>query len=257
VVARIGPLDSKGRPASSRKCIILMAKTEDMKDPRGTEYGALRSEGAAVVLGGRHPDKFADTAQRLGITEPAVHIDLAKEDTLQALAEQVRGRGGFDHVISLASSPPNVPVVDLDRDDVIAAFDAKVVGPLLLAKHLRPVINEDGSLLLFSGIAAWRPSRGRAVMATTNGAVSFLVSALAVELAPVRVNAISPGVVDSGAWDAGLGEGKTKFFDQVRASNPARRVGATADIADATAALLTNPFITGETLHVDGGGRFA
>ncbi|MGI6872071.1 MULTISPECIES: SDR family oxidoreductase [Amycolatopsis] len=218
---------------------------------------ALRSEGAAVVLAGRNPDKFADTMKRLDITEPAVHIDLSKEDTLRALAGQVQGRGEFDHVISLASAPPNVPVADLDREEIIAAFDAKVVGPLLLAKHLSPLINEQGSLLFFSGVAAWRPSSGLTVMATTNGAVSFLVSALAVELAPVRVNAISPGIVDSGAWDGALGEGKARFFDQVRASNPARRVGATEDIAAAAVALLTNPFITGETLHVDGGGRFA
>jgi NAD(P)-dependent dehydrogenase (short-subunit alcohol dehydrogenase family) len=93
-------------------------------------------------------------------------------------------------------------------------------------------------------------------MATTNGAVSFLVQALAVELAPIRVNALSPGIVDSGAWD-GMGTDRDGFFDQVAASNPARRVGQPADIASAALLALTNPFLTGTTLHVDGGGRVA
>ncbi|WP_249026775.1 SDR family oxidoreductase, partial [Amycolatopsis pretoriensis] len=66
---------------------------------------------------------------------------------------------------------------------------------------------DGGAIALFSGVAAWRPARERVVMATTNGAVAFLAEALAVELAPIRVNAVSPGIVDSGAWDR-LGEGK-------------------------------------------------
>jgi NAD(P)-dependent dehydrogenase (short-subunit alcohol dehydrogenase family) len=111
-------------------------------------------------------------------------------------------------------------------------------------------------MLLFSGIVGWRPSAGKTVTAATNGAVSFLASALAVELAPIRVNALSPGIIDSGAWD-GLGEGKQKLFEATAAKVPARRVGQLADISSAALLALTNPFITGETLHVDGGGRYA
>jgi NAD(P)-dependent dehydrogenase (short-subunit alcohol dehydrogenase family) len=86
--------------------------------------------------------------------------------------------------------------------------------------------------------------------------VSLLAEALAVELAPVRVNALSPGIVDSGVWD-GMGERKEHFFGEVAAVNPARRVGSPADISAAALLALTNPFLTGTTLHVDGGGRLA
>lgn len=113
-----------------------------------------------------------------------------------------------------------------------------------------------GSFLLFSGVAAWRPAPGRSVMATTNGAVAFLAEALAVELAPVRVNALSPGIVDSGQWDR-LGDGKDAFLAATAAANPTRRTGTPAQLSAAARSLLTNPFVTGTTLHVDGGGRLA
>ena len=91
-------------------------------------------------------------------------------------------------------------------------------------------------------------------MATTNGAVAFLVEALAVELGPVRVNAISPGIVDSGTWD-GMGDAKDGFLADTAKRNPAGRVGSPADVAAAALLVLTNPYVTGTTIHVDGGGR--
>lgn len=93
-------------------------------------------------------------------------------------------------------------------------------------------------------------------MAATNGSVTTLVSALAAEPAPTRVNAISPDVITTGAWDAAVPD-RQRLFQHVAVTTPARRVGQPSDISSATRALLTNPFITGETLHVDGGGRWA
>lgn len=93
-------------------------------------------------------------------------------------------------------------------------------------------------------------------MATTNGAVSSLVRALAVELAPLRVNAISPGIVDSGAWDS-LGDRKEAFLATAADRNPARRVGTLEDLVEASLLAMTNDYLSGTTLHVDGGGRLA
>ncbi|MFD4525677.1 SDR family oxidoreductase [Streptomyces sp. NPDC058470] len=105
-------------------------------------------------------------------------------------------------------------------------------------------------------MAAWRPAPGRVVMATTNGALAFLVEALAVELAPLRVNAVSPGTVDSGAWD-GMSAGKEASLRQVADRNPARRVGTPDDVVQAVLFTLTNPYATGTVLHVDGVRRLA
>ncbi|MFE9583067.1 SDR family oxidoreductase [Nocardia sp. NPDC006044] len=205
--------------------------------------------GATVVLAGRNPEAFADLGDRAG----SAAVDLGDEESIARLATEV---GEVDYLVSVAAAPANGPVTGLDRAAVTRAFDAKVIGPIMLAKHFGPRLREGGAVLLFSGFAAWRPAPERVVMATTNGAVSFLAQALAVELAPIRVNAISPGIIDSGMWDR-LGEGKNDFLAGVAATNPARRVGDPADISAAALLALTNPFVTGTTLHVDGGGRLA
>jgi NAD(P)-dependent dehydrogenase (short-subunit alcohol dehydrogenase family) len=209
--------------------------------------------GAEVILAGRGKRALDDSAAKLDGAVSTVRLDLGEEDSIRALAS---GIGELDYVVSLAAAHANGPVVGLERDAVAAAFDAKVIGPILLTKHLAPRIREGGSIMLFSGVAAWRPAPGLAVMATTNGAVDFLARALAVELAPIRVNALSPGIVDSGAWDA-MGENRDRFFADTAAKNPARRIGRPADISSAALHALTNPFLTGTTLHVDGGGRLS
>lgn len=206
--------------------------------------------GAGSGIGrGISEDATAQGAQVISVGRP--EVDLTDEATIRALADRV---GQLDYLVSLAADHANGPVTDLKRELVYRAFDAKVIGPILLAKHFAPRFRAGGAILLFSGVAAWRPVPGRAVMAATNAAAATLAEALAVELAPVRVNAISPGIIDSGAWD---GPGKDAFFRTVAERNPARRVGTPADISAAALLALTNPFLTGTTLHVDGGGRLA
>jgi NAD(P)-dependent dehydrogenase (short-subunit alcohol dehydrogenase family) len=111
----------------------------------------------------------------------------------------------------------------------------------------------DGSLVIFSGVAAAKIAVGTMAVAITNAAADTLARSLALELAPIRVNAVSPGVIDTGAWDA-LGErGKADYFADITARNPARRIGTADDIAQAVLFALTSTFLTGQTLHIDGG----
>lgn len=203
------------------------------------------AEGAAVTWAGRTPERYVLPGVR------AAYADLFDEESLKALADEV---GELDHLVSLAAAPANGPFANLGRAAVTRAFEAKVIGPMMLAKYLAPQFAEGGSMLLFSGFLAWRPAPERTVTATTNGAVAFLAEALAVELAPIRVNALSPGVVDSGAWDR-LGDAKEGFFRQTAQSIPARTIGSPANISAAARQALTNPFVTGTILHVDGGAR--
>ncbi|BFV60158.1 SDR family oxidoreductase [Kitasatospora sp. CMC57] len=207
--------------------------------------------GADLVLAGPDAAKLEATAAELAGPALVQPIDLTDEGSIAALAKRV---GPFDHLVSTAAMPANGPVATLELAAVERAFAAKVIGPLLLAKHLAGQVNAGGSFTFFSGVAAWRPAPERVVMATTNGALAFLVEALAVELAPVRVNAVSPGIVDSGAWD-GLAERKDAFLRGVAERNPARRVGAPDDLVQAVLYALGNPFVTGTVLHVDGGHR--
>ncbi|WP_328858999.1 SDR family oxidoreductase [Williamsia herbipolensis] len=209
--------------------------------------------GAHVVIGARD----GDAAQKAAATLPGargIAIDVTDEATVASAAADL---GAVDHIVSLAAAHHNVAVADLDHDRTVTAFEAKVIGPLLLAKHFAPSMPASGSIVLFSGVAAWKPSPGKAVMGITNGAVSFTASHLAKELAPIRVNAVSPGIIDSGTWDGMPDSDRAALFDGVAGSIPAGRVGATADIVDAATWLLTAGFVSGETIHVEGGARSA
>jgi NAD(P)-dependent dehydrogenase (short-subunit alcohol dehydrogenase family) len=156
-------------------------------------------------------------------------------------------------VVSTASARARGRVADLDRDAIRLSFDTKVIGPLMLAKHLAPRMNKGGSFVLFSGVAAAKIAVGTLGVAITNAAADTLARSLALELAPIRVNAISPGVIDTGAWDA-LGEqGKADYFADIRGRNPARRIGTPQDIAEGVLFAMTSTFLTGQTLHIDGG----
>lgn len=212
---------------------------------------AAASAGAHVIIGARDRTAGQALADELPAAE-AVHIDIADESTIRTAAEAV---GEIDHLVITASSHHNVPVTELEHDRLVAAFEAKAIGPMLLAKHFAPLMPTTGSLLLFSGTAAWNPSPGLTVMGVTNGTVAFLASHLAKELTPLRVNAISPGITDSGTWDGMDDESRQGMYDGAAQGSLAGRVGEPDDIADAALWLLGADYVSGETIHVDGGSR--
>jgi len=207
-------------------------------------------EGYDVVIGARDLAAAEVVADEIGAT--AVRVDLQDESTIAAAAEQLHD--GIDHIVTTGSAPHDVRATELDRDKLLAAFTAKVVGPMLVAKHFGPVLRPTGSLLMFSGVVGWRPGPGSLVKGITNGAIEYAARHLAADLAPVRVNAISPGVIDSGAWDR-LGEGKSALLSKSAAGTYVGRHGEPDDIVDAVMWLLRAGFITGETIHLEGGAR--
>jgi NAD(P)-dependent dehydrogenase (short-subunit alcohol dehydrogenase family) len=149
---------------------------------------AAQDAGAQVVAAGR--DSRALAAAYAG--EPDVStetVDLTDEASIAALGERL---GPLDHVVSTASARARGRVPDLDRDAIRLSFDTKVIGPLMLAKHLAPRMNSGGSFVIFSGVAAAKIAVGTLGVAITNAAADTLARSLALELAPIRVNAISP-----------------------------------------------------------------
>jgi NAD(P)-dependent dehydrogenase (short-subunit alcohol dehydrogenase family) len=115
----------------------------------------------------------------------------------------------------------------------------------MLARYLRPKLNTGGSIVLFSGRFAFRIKIGTLAVAITNGAADTLTRSLAVELAPIRVNAISPGTIDTGAWDAFGEQGKADLFADLTERNPVRRIGQAGHIANPVVFCMTNTFLTG------------
>ncbi|MET9231695.1 SDR family oxidoreductase [Lentzea sp. NPDC003310] len=201
----------------------------------GAVADGIRAAGGTVVLAGRNQDE---------------HVDLTDEGSIAALAERV---GNVDHVVSTASARARGTAADLDRDAVRASFDVKVIGSILLARHFAPRLPRTGSFVFLSGASARRVVPGMLAVGATNAAVDAVTRSLAVELAPIRVNAVSPGTVDTGAYDALGAERKAALFASREATSPAGRVGRADEIAGAVLFLLTNGFTTGVTLGVDGG----
>ena len=207
-----------------------------------------RSEGGQVIVAGRDRAKLANSYDDPRIS--AETIDITDDDSIVALADRV---GPVDHVVSTASARARGKLADLQRQNLLQSFDTKVIGPTMFAKHFASQINPGGSFVLFSGVHAFKHNVGYLGVGITNGAVDFLTRWLAVELAPIRVNAISPGVIDTGAWDAMGDDGKRDYFEHIAAHNPAGRIGTPDDIAAAVLFAMTNTFMTGMTLKIDGG----
>jgi NAD(P)-dependent dehydrogenase (short-subunit alcohol dehydrogenase family) len=223
--------------------------TENLVDKRVLVVGGGRGIGAEVARRAQAAGADVIVATRSGAD---VRVDVTDEGTIAAAAEAL---GGVDHVVSTASAHHDVAVPELQHDKIVTAFEAKVVGPLLLAKHFAPRMPEGGSFLFFSGIVGWKPKPGTAVKGIANAALAALVTHLAVELGPLRVNAIAPGFTDSGIWETLPGERRTALLDAAASSSLLGRVGALDDVADAALWLLGAGWVTGETIHVDGGTR--
>jgi NAD(P)-dependent dehydrogenase (short-subunit alcohol dehydrogenase family) len=219
----------------------------------------LLTEGSQVTIAGRSEARLEEARASLssaGERLTTVVADIAQEDQVARLFERV---GPLDHIVTTAADIEGayqlLPALDLAA--VRRVVDSKFIGPLLLAKHGAPVLSPQGSITFTSGIAAYRPAARGSVVAAINGALESLAYALAVELGPIRVNAVSPGWVDSPIWKHVAGDAKAATLDAMAKRLPVGRIGQPDDIASAIRFLMRNGFVTGTVLHVDGGHRLA
>jgi NAD(P)-dependent dehydrogenase (short-subunit alcohol dehydrogenase family) len=216
----------------------------------------LLAQGAAVTLVGRSPQKLQAAREQLADagTPRLEQADVTSEDEVRRLFERT---GALDHLVCTAADIRGayVPLAELPLEALQRALQSKVVAPMLLAKHAMPRLSREGSITFTSGIAAYRPRPRGTTVAAINAALEGLVRAMAVELAPVRVNAVSPGWVRTPIWQDVAGDDAERVLAEMAARLPVGRVGRPDDIADAIAFLLGNGFTTGTVLHVEGGHR--
>lgn len=212
--------------------------------------------GAETIIVGRKEEKLAHARESLDAYPrlETMAADITQESQVLRLFECI---GKLDHIVCTAAdiqgSYELLPSLDLSAAQ--RAVESKIFGPLLLAKHGAPNLLPGGSITLTSGIAAYRPLPRGSVVATINAALEGLVRALAVELAPLRVNAVSPGWVDTPIWAFVAGDRKDETLEAMAKRLPVGRVGRAADIAEAIAFLMDSTFTTGTVLHVEGGHR--
>ncbi|GAB1037801.1 SDR family oxidoreductase [Shewanella algae] len=196
--------------------------------------GQLRAEGAQVHVASR----------RTG-------LDISDEQSVYHFFESV---GAFDHLIITAGSfAPAGRVVDVELAQAKAAFDTKFWGAINAAKQAARYIKHGGSITLTSGMLARKVVAATYVKTAINAALEAVTRVLAKELAPIRVNAVSPGLTDTQAHHGMSDEARNTMYQRAEAALPVRRIGQTADIAMAYLLLLQNPYMTGVVIDVDGG----
>lgn len=205
-------------------------------------------EGAETIVAGRHRQELAAHYEQGPVAIETV--DVVDRASVVGLAARL---GRVDHIVSTASARARGTLEQLDAAAVLASLETKVVGPLLLAQAFASTLSADGSMVLLSGASAKRPLPGMLAVAATNAAVDVLVQGMAVELAPIRVNAIAPGTIDTGAYDALGADRKVDLFATRARFNPARRIGTAQDVAAAVIFAVRSTFMTGVTLRIDGG----
>lgn len=224
---------------------------------------AAAQRGAETALVGRRQGALEETADLIArqggaAAAPTVHVaDVTIEREVQELFAE-GGLAAFDHLVSTASQTAAGRITALERAAVERALAAKLWAPQFLIRHGLPRIAPRGSFTFFSGFRAARPAPGGSITSMANGGLEAFAKAMAVELGPIRVNVISPGVVDSGGfWDR-LGEaGRARVFQDYAGKVPAGRVGAVEELASAALFAIGNPFVTGTVLAIDGGALLA
>ncbi len=212
----------------------------------GIGLAAARRAAAAgwdVVVVSREPERADVAAER-------VALDIANE---AAVRETFEALGPIDHLVFSPVARAGGPARSLDLAAARRAFETKFWGPFTAVQ----AADVRESIVFVSGVAATTPMRGGSATAAVNGAIEALVRTLAVELAPVRVNAVSPGIIATPTWDAIAAEDREAMFDRLAGALPAGRVGTADEVAEAIWLLLTNGFVTGIVLPVDGGHRLA
>ncbi|MEU2872042.1 SDR family oxidoreductase [Streptomyces olivoreticuli] len=208
------------------------------------------SAGADVVLGGRTPERLAAAARQLGDRATWRTVDITDR---ASLADFFAELDRVDHLFTSAASYQVGPMLELSDEDAESPFVSKFWGQYHAVRHAAPKLSPDGSVVLMSGAAGARPPAAAPAYAACNAAIEGLGRGLAVELAPARVNVVSPGTIDGNLWSHRPAQDREAAFAQYRRDTLLHRLGTEDEIAQTVLFLFTNGFTTGATLYPDGG----
>ncbi len=213
---------------------------------------AAAEAGASVTIASRSKTKLDAALARLGDSARAVVLDTGDDAAIERFfaAEEA-----WDHVVVSAAQTAGGPVRTLPLAGAKSAMESKFWGAYRVARAAQ--FNEGGSLTFISGFLSVRPSATSVLQGAINAALEALASGLALELAPIRVNAVSPRLIATPLWSGMADEKRAAMFAGAAQRLPARRVGEPGDIANAVLFLAKTSFVTGSTVRVDGGAAIA
>ncbi|MFK0261366.1 SDR family oxidoreductase [Streptomyces angustmyceticus] len=210
----------------------------------------VRADGGRLVLVGRNPERLQQAAQELRPRSTAA-FDATDSDRLRRFFEELPGP--VDHVMVTAGSPSYRPLPEMDLDAARGEFGQRLALTLGVALHSRDKVRAGGTLVFMGGTGGRRPGAGLSVVSALTAALPALTANLALELAPVRVNLIAAGFVDTPLSAALLGDQLEARREELRATLPIRRVVVPADVAALAVHLMCNEALTGGTYDIDGG----
>ncbi len=209
----------------------------------------LAAAGAEVAIAGRDAARLQRAATKTGARSH--QLDVTDEAAVERFFTNLQR---LDHLVTPAAVSVSGALVSSETADLARLVDSKFWGQYFAAKHAAPHLSSEGSITMFSGIVAHRPAAGNGAFAAVGAAVEAMARTLANELAPIRVNTIVPGIVRTPAWDQLVpATDQAAFFEQVASTLPLGRVGSAEDVAAAVLFAMTNPFLTGASIPVDGG----
>lgn len=221
----------------------------------GLESAKLAGEqGAEIIIAGRSEEKLNKAKVEIGSNTKTYSLDFTQEADVKAFFDKI---GEIDSLVVTAGIATYGHFLETETSQDRQLFDGKFWGQYHAAKHGAPNVSKDGSIILFSGVVAFKAMEASSALGAVNAAISSLGRSLALELAPIRVNVISPGVVDTPSRYDMSEEERNEFYNGVAEGLPLNRVGQSEDVAESVIYLLRNNFTTGEILHVEGGHRLS
>jgi NAD(P)-dependent dehydrogenase (short-subunit alcohol dehydrogenase family) len=210
--------------------------------------------GAHVAIAGRSQERLDVAVRILGKDRVEAHVaDIGDSLQVKRLFSKL---ASVDHLVVTAADLAYGPIGALRESDFLRTIRSKLLGPIFAIQECLDRMRPRGSIILTTGIAARRPMAGGSAAAAINSALEGLGRAMALELAPIRVNMLSPGWTDTPIWNTLPGvtpSVKQERFEAMSKRLPVGRIGTPADAASAALFLMTNSFVTGTVLHVDGG----
>jgi NAD(P)-dependent dehydrogenase (short-subunit alcohol dehydrogenase family) len=208
--------------------------------------------GALTHIVGRNPAKLAAAAAAIRGHVQTHVADISRDNDVVQLAAAL---DRVDHVVVTAADLAFKPFHKLSDADINLMLASKFWGAVRLVRHFAPRLPKSGSITFFSGSAAYKAAVGGSIVAALNGALDGLARTLALELAPVRVNVVSPGVVDSPSWDFLTEPTRSQVLDTMGSALPVGRVGTMDELADAAMFVMRSGYTTGTVLQIDGGAN--
>jgi len=213
---------------------------------------AFLSSSASVIIGSRSSAKISEAIRALPGPVDGYTVDFRMDNELEGFFATV---GAFDHLVVTAGQAAMGPFDTLPMDQALAAFDSKFWGQYRTLKAALPYLNPQSSVTFTSGVYALHPPKGGFVLAAINSGLEGLVRGLAVDLAPIRVNAVSPGIVDTPIYARLSEQDRQALWQDLSQRLPVGHVGTAEALAECYVFLAQNDFSTGTVLLVDGGAH--